>query len=50
MTEEKQQYFSKHEEVAFLLDGLRKSQFKWFFWPVNLCYDGSGGWGHVHTH
>lgn len=31
MTEEKQQYFSKHEEVAFLLDGLRKSQFKWFF-------------------
>lgn len=30
-TKEKQQYFSKHEEVAFLLDGLGKSRFKWFF-------------------
>lgn len=19
------------------------------FWPVNLCYDGCAGWGHVHT-
>lgn len=49
MTKEKRQYFSKYEEVAFLLDGSRKSRFKWFFWPVNLCYDGRGGWGQAHT-
>lgn len=31
LTKEEQQYFSKHEEVAFLLDGLGKSRFKWVF-------------------